>query len=86
MGKVIFEFDSIEEQNDIRDALDGYKWKMAMWDLDQKLRSTLKYDVSVLNEKKELHVPSVSDIEYDVAEKYRDIIREILEGYNIQLD
>ena len=30
--KITLEFDSIEEQDDARVALDGYKWKMAMWD------------------------------------------------------
>jgi hypothetical protein len=33
--KITLEFDSIEEQDDARVALDGYKWKLAMWDLDQ---------------------------------------------------
>ena len=30
MGKIILEFDSVEEQSDARVALDGYKWKNAM--------------------------------------------------------
>lgn len=45
MGKIILEFDSVEEQSDVRSALDGYKWKNAMWELDQLLRSTTKYAV-----------------------------------------
>ena len=40
--KITLEFDSIEEQDDARVALDGYKWKLAMWDLDQTLRRTTK--------------------------------------------
>jgi hypothetical protein len=36
MAKVIIEFDTFEEADEIRNALDGYKWKLAMWDLDQK--------------------------------------------------
>jgi hypothetical protein len=28
MGKVTLEFDSVEEAEDIRNALDGYKWKL----------------------------------------------------------
>jgi hypothetical protein len=31
MGKIILEFDSIEEKDDARMALDGVKWKVAMW-------------------------------------------------------
>jgi len=40
MGKIILEFDSNEESQDARVALDGHKWKNAMWELDQKLRQT----------------------------------------------
>jgi hypothetical protein len=43
MGKIILEFDSIEEKDDARMALDGVKWKVAMWELDQLLRSVTKY-------------------------------------------
>ena len=45
MGKIILEFDSFEEKEDARDALDGYKWKLAVWDIDQKLRQTTKYGI-----------------------------------------
>lgn len=80
MGKVIIEFDSVEEQEDIQTALNGYKWKLAMWDLDQELRKTTKYDNSSIGDEK------VSDVEYKVAEKYREMIREILESYGLILD
>lgn len=80
MGKVIIEFDSVEEQEDIQLALNGYKWKLAMWDLDQELRKTTKYDNSVIGDEK------VTDTEYKVAEKYREMIREILEGYGLILE
>ena len=49
MGKIILEFDSIEESNEARVALDAMKWKIAMWDLDQQLRSTTKYEASILS-------------------------------------
>jgi hypothetical protein len=80
MGKIIFEFDSVEESHDARVALDGMKWKMAMWDLDQLLRSTTKYGASLVNPSKE----ATSD-EIDAAEKVRDEIREILTGYGLNL-
>jgi hypothetical protein len=78
MGKVILEFDSIEEQDDARVALDGYKWKIAMWDLDQLLRSTTKYG-SFENR-------TATEAERDMAEKLRDAIREILNDYNLNLE
>jgi len=78
MGKVILEFDSIEEQDDARAALDGYKWKLAMWDLDQLLRGTTKH--GIFNNKE------ATGAEQDMAEKLRESIREILSEYNLNLD
>lgn len=82
MGKVILEFDSVEEQDDIKSALDGYKWKLAMWDLDQKLRETTKYGKSVIK----TDGTEACDVEDEVAEKYREIIRELLTDYGLILD
>lgn len=81
MSKITLEFNGEEEGEDARTALDGYKWKLAMWDLDQELRSTTKYDVSILK-----HNEQASKMEYEIAEKLREKIREILEGYKIYLD
>jgi len=78
MGKIILEFDSIEEQSDVRTALDGYKWKNAMWELDQLLRSTTKYAVF---EKRE-----ATEAERDMADKIREFIREILNEHNLNLE
>jgi hypothetical protein len=74
MAKIILEFDSVEEKDDARDALDGYKWKLAMWDLDQELRNKVKYDETL---------PA------DVAEAFellRDKIRDILNDYNLKME
>ena len=78
MGKIILEFDSVEEQSDVRVALDGYKWKNAMWELDQLLRSTTKYAVF---EKRE-----ATEAERDMADKIRESIREILNEHNLNLE
>ena len=78
MGKVILEFDSIEEQDDARVALDGYKWKLAMWDLDQTLRGTTKHGIFDNRE--------ATGVEQEMAERLRDGIREILSEYNLNLD
>jgi len=82
MAKVILEFDSIEEQDAIKSALDGYKWKLAMYDLDQELRSTTKYGTSHIK-RDGSHACEVED---SVAERYRNMIREILSGYELILD
>ena len=78
MGKIILEFDSEEEKNDARVALDGYKWKIAMWALDQKLRSTTKYGIIDNRE--------ATEAERDISDKVREFIREILNDYNLNLD
>jgi len=79
--KVTIEFNGIEEKEDARTALDGSKWKLAMWDLDQLLRSTTKYDVSLLKRNGE-----ASQEEYEIAKKVREEIREILQEYNLSLE
>ena len=75
--KVIIEYE-FEEQDDARVALDGYKWKLAMWDLDQLLRSATKYGSFERRE--------ATSEEQDMAEKLRDAIREILNEYNLNLE
>jgi hypothetical protein len=82
MGKIIIEFDSLEESQDARTALDGWKWKMAMWDLDQILRSTVKHSVGILDSDKN----QATDTEIDVADKLREEIREILTSYSLNLE
>ena len=78
MGKIILEFDSIEESEEARTALDAYKWKGAVWDLDQKLREITKYGYV---DKRE-----ATDEERNLADKLREKIREILEDYNLNLE
>ena len=78
MGKIILEFDSIEEQDDARMALDGIKWKVAMWELDQLLRSAIKYGTFDGRE--------ATEAERDMADKVRDAIRDILNEHNLNLD
>ena len=80
MAKVILEFDAIEDQDDIQSALNGYKWKIAMWDLDQELRATTKYGKSHINN------TEACSVEDAVAERYRDMIREILSNYGLMLE
>jgi hypothetical protein len=78
MGKIILEFDSIEEQDDARMALDGIKWKVAMWELDQLLRSVTKYGTFDGRE--------ATGAEQDMAEALREHIRDILRESNLNLE
>jgi hypothetical protein len=43
MPKVILYFDSIEDSEELKSALDGSKWKIAVWDFDQYLRNAIKH-------------------------------------------
>jgi hypothetical protein len=81
MGKIILEFDALEDAQDARTALDGWKWKMIVWDLDQLLRSTTKHGVSLLDSKKE-----ASSEEMEVAHKIREQIREMLSDSGLNLE
>ena len=81
MSKVILEFDSVEESEEIQDALNGWRWKNAMWDLDQKLRDTTKYGKSVIPGQ-----DSASSEEYAIADRYRELIREILHDNKLDFD
>ena len=78
MGKIILEFDSIEEKDDARMALDGIKWKVAMWELDQLLRSATKYGTFDGRE--------ATGAEQGMAEALRDSIRDILRESNLNLE
>ena len=80
MGKIILEFDSIEESVEARTALDGTKWKIAMWDLDQVLRSVVRHDVSLFGN----HEASAE--EHKVCEKIREEMRKILNQANLDLE
>lgn len=78
MGKIILEFDSNEERDDARAALDAYQWKGAVWDLDQELRKIVKYGQF---DGKEATIEEV-----EAADKLRKKLREILEEYNLNLE
>jgi hypothetical protein len=80
MGKIILEFDSVEEQSDARTALDGWKWKMLVWDLDQKLRSTAKHGISFDSNKE------ASSEEMDICYRLREQIRELMSESGLNLD
>ena len=74
MGKIILEFDSFEEQEEARMAIDGGKYKLVIWELDQHLRSELKYNDN-LDEKV-----------YDEFEQLRNKLRQLLNDNGLTMD
>ena len=80
MGKIILEFDSVEESIEAKNAHDGTKWKIAMWDLDQKLRTVSKHGYSMFGNFE------ASDEELKVVKEIRDVIWKILNDSKLDLE
>jgi len=74
MAKVILEFDPIEDRDSMEDAINGWKWKMLVWDLDQHLRSELKYNDKLTGEA------------YEAVEKIREKLHELKSDGGLILD
>jgi hypothetical protein len=72
--KVIIEFTDEEALSDAKVALDGWKWRMSIEELDQHLRNEVKYNESLPSEVGEAY------------EKLRDEIREILSNSNLTME
>lgn len=79
MAKVIIEF-AEDEIADARVAIDGYKYKMLIWELDQKLRSVHKHGASLEGR------GEATEAEMDVCYRLRDIIREMLQEDNLTIE
>ena len=77
MGKVTFEFDSVEEQDDINMALNGYKYSVILHQLDNDLRGITKYGVYKNRD--------ATEQELDLAQDLRDSIQSYLSDYSLSL-
>ena len=75
MGKIILEFDSIEESIEARNALDGTKW-----DLDQKLRAMVKHGYAMYGNRE------LTNEEQKMAQEIRDELNRILNQANLDLE
>ena len=78
MGKIILEFDSIEEADDAKTALQAGDWKMAVWDIDQYLRGITRHS--------SLDGREATELEVEFADKMREELRDILNVWNLKLD
>jgi hypothetical protein len=74
MAKVTIEFDPFEDREEMESALNGAKWKMLVWDLDQHLRSELKYNDEITGEV------------YDALQKVRDHLHELKNESGLTLE
>ena len=64
MSKVILEFDSFEEADEIKDCMNGFKWRMLVTELDNYYRNMYKY--------------SENSEDIQLAEKIRTKLNELL--------
>jgi hypothetical protein len=64
MAKVILEFDSFEEADEIKDCINGFKWRILVTELDNYYRNMYK------------HSDNSEDIQ--LAEKVRAKLHELL--------
>ena len=67
-------FNLPEEQTDFDNAVNGAKWSLLAWELDQYLRSQLKYN------------DRLSEEQYDILQETRDKLHEIKGGYGLVFD
>jgi hypothetical protein len=72
--KAVLEFDLPEEQHEFDCAVDGWKWTLVAWELDQHLRAQLKY-----NDK-------LSEEQYDLYQEIRDKLWEIVNEKDLSFD
>ncbi len=76
--KVTIEFDGFEEKEELRNALDGDKWKGAVFELDQELRKITKYGFVGQRE--------ATEQERESADMLRQELRRVLEEWNLNLE
>ena len=72
MGKIILEFDSVEENVEANDALRGSDWKSVVWEMDQYLRIKIKY--------------CPDDEDPAAFQVVRDELHELLNNLNLNLE
>ena len=72
--KAILEFNLPDDQSDFETAVNGYKWQLAVWDMNQYLRSVTKY------------APDETSAEVvEALDKARDELFDILKNYNLEI-
>lgn len=67
-----------DESKDLQDALDGWKWKHSVWDLDNEMRSVVKHGY--------WHNREATDVEMEVTEYWRAKLRELVNENNLNLN
>lgn len=72
--EAILKFNLPDEQPEFDNAVGGWKWSLAIWELDQHLRSQLKYNDKLTEE------------QYNTCQEIRDKLWDILGEKNLSFD
>ncbi len=73
--EAILKFNLPEENHEFKMAIDGAKWSSSMWELDQWLRSEMKYNSE-----------SFSENQYEVYKKIREKLYYIINENGITFE
>jgi hypothetical protein len=65
---------TFDDENDLLTAINGYKFKLALWQVDQFLRSEIKYNDKLTEE------------QYEYAEIVRNKLHEFINDFNLTLE
>jgi hypothetical protein len=66
MPKVILEFDSFEDSEELKVALDGGKWKSVVWELSQYLRNKIKHPYDTMTDEALKELEKVNSELYEI--------------------
>jgi hypothetical protein len=66
-----------DETEDLQNAIDGWKWKHSLWDLDNEMRSVVKHGYIGNRE--------ATEQEIEAAEYWRKKLREFANENNLNL-
>lgn len=67
-----------DEQDELRDALNGLKWKLIAWELDQEMRGIIKHGYIGNRE--------ATDGEVGMAQHLRSKLRELISDDGLNLE
>jgi hypothetical protein len=74
MAKATITFTLPEEQQDFYDAVHASDYKLVLWDLNQRLRSKIKYD------------DTLDDSSIAAYQDARDMLHGLLNDYGVSID
>lgn len=72
--KATLEFNLPDDEHEFNMAITGSKWSLVAWDIDQYLRTRMKYE------------DSISDEQYKAVEAARKKLRDIISNYGLDID